>query len=59
MALFDLPLPELERYLPELDEPADFDEFWASTLAEARTFDLGADRDAGRHRAHGRSTRST
>jgi len=41
MALFDLPLPELERYLPELDEPADFDDFWASTLDEARTFDLG------------------
>lgn len=41
MALFDLPLPELERYLPELDEPEDFDSFWARTLAEARTFDLG------------------
>ena len=41
MALFDLPLPELERYLPELDEPADFDEFWSTTLAEARSFDLG------------------
>ena len=41
MALFDLHLPELERYLPELDEPADFDDFWASTLDEARTFDLG------------------
>ena len=41
MALFDLPLPELERYLPVLDEPEDFDEFWAATLAEARTFDLG------------------
>jgi len=41
MALFDLPLPELERYLPELDEPADFDEFWSTTLAEARAFDLG------------------
>lgn len=40
MALFDLPLPELERYLPELDEPADFDEFWTSTLAEARSHDL-------------------
>ena len=40
MALFDLPLPELERYLPELDEPADLDAFWASTLDEARTFDL-------------------
>jgi cephalosporin-C deacetylase len=40
MALFDLPLPELERYLPELDEPEDFDEFWDSTLQEARTHDL-------------------
>lgn len=40
MAIFDLPLDELERYLPDLDEPADFDEFWATTLAEARSFDL-------------------
>jgi len=40
MALFDLPLPELERYLPELDEPADFDAFWTSTLVEARAHDL-------------------
>ena len=41
MAIFDLPLPELERYLPELDEPADLDDFWSSTLAAARSFDLG------------------
>ncbi|WP_315096323.1 acetylxylan esterase [uncultured Cellulomonas sp.] len=40
MALFDLPLSELERYLPELDEPADLDEFWASTLASSRSHDL-------------------
>ena len=40
MALFDLPLPELERYLPDLDEPDDFDEFWATTLLEARAHDL-------------------
>lgn len=40
MALFDLPLPELERYLPALDEPADLDDFWSSTLAGARTHDL-------------------
>jgi cephalosporin-C deacetylase len=40
VAIFDLPLPELERYLPDVDEPADFDDFWASTLAEARGFDL-------------------
>jgi cephalosporin-C deacetylase len=36
MALTDLPLPELEQYAPERTEPADFDEFWARTLAEAR-----------------------
>ena len=26
---------------PERDEPADFDDFWTRTLAEAREFDLG------------------
>lgn len=36
MALTDMSLPELERYAPERTEPADFDEFWADTLAEAR-----------------------
>jgi cephalosporin-C deacetylase len=36
MPLTDLTLPELERYAPERAEPADFDEFWARTLAEAR-----------------------
>lgn len=36
MALTDWTLPELERYAPERTEPADFDEFWARTLAEAR-----------------------
>jgi cephalosporin-C deacetylase len=36
MPLTDLALPELERYAPERTEPADFDEFWAGTLAEAR-----------------------
>lgn len=40
MAIFDLPLSELEQYLPEVDEPGDFDDFWRSTLAEARTHDL-------------------
>ncbi|MFI6423493.1 acetylxylan esterase [Promicromonospora sp. NPDC050880] len=38
MAQFDMPLPDLERYAPELDEPGDFDEFWSGTLAEARSF---------------------
>lgn len=36
MPLTDLPLAELERYRPDVAEPADFDEFWSSTLAEAR-----------------------
>ncbi len=37
MPLFDLPLPALREYLPELDEPADLDDFWSGTLARART----------------------
>jgi cephalosporin-C deacetylase len=36
MALFDLPLSELRTYQPDVREPADFDEFWKTTLAEAR-----------------------
>lgn len=35
MALFDLPLDQLERYTPEVREPADFDEFWRASLATA------------------------
>ena len=38
MPLFDLPLEQLRDYLPERDEPADFDDFWSATLAEAREF---------------------
>lgn len=34
--LVDRPLAELRRYLPERDEPSDFDEFWAATLSQAR-----------------------
>ena len=37
MALFDLPLDRLRSYLPEPTARADFEEFWAGTLAEART----------------------
>jgi len=33
---FDLPLEQLLDYRPPRIEPADFDDFWASTLAEAR-----------------------
>jgi cephalosporin-C deacetylase len=40
MPLFDLPLDELEDYLPDRREPADFDAFWAKTLDEARTHGL-------------------
>jgi cephalosporin-C deacetylase len=28
MPLFDLPLPDLEQYLPDREEPEDFDSFW-------------------------------
>jgi cephalosporin-C deacetylase len=35
MALFDMPLERLREYRPDRDEPADFDGFWKSTLAEA------------------------
>lgn len=42
MAWFDLPLAQLEEYLPERDEPADFDRFWHDTLAEARSHGLNA-----------------
>jgi cephalosporin-C deacetylase len=40
MPLFDLPLDELDGYLPDRREPADFDAFWAQTLDEARAHDL-------------------
>ncbi|MEV4539044.1 acetylxylan esterase [Asanoa sp. NPDC049518] len=36
MPRFDLGLDELRAYRPDIREPADFDEFWAHTLAEAR-----------------------
>lgn len=36
MAFFDLPLSELEQYLPIRNEPLDFDDFWQATLLEAR-----------------------
>jgi cephalosporin-C deacetylase len=37
---FDLPIAELRAYLPALEVPADFDAFWAATLADARSHDL-------------------
>lgn len=36
MPLTDLTLAELVDFRPEIAEPADFDDFWAGTLAEAR-----------------------
>jgi cephalosporin-C deacetylase len=35
VALFDLPLAELQRYAPEVPEPDDFDAFWDGTLKQA------------------------
>ena len=42
MALFDLPLSEMRVYKPEREEPADFDSFWAGTLADARSHAVDA-----------------
>lgn len=36
MPRFDLSLPELQDYRPLVRQPADFDAFWDSTLAESR-----------------------
>jgi cephalosporin-C deacetylase len=36
MPAFDLPLAALRGYAPAREEPADFDGFWADTLAESR-----------------------
>ncbi|MEM9950442.1 MAG: acetylxylan esterase [Chloroflexota bacterium] len=40
MPLFDMPLPELETYLPKLTAQADFDSFWNSTLNDTQQHDL-------------------
>ena len=42
MPLSDMTVPELEAYRPDRREPADFDEFWATTLESARQHELGA-----------------
>jgi cephalosporin-C deacetylase len=42
MSFFDMPLEQLQVYRPERDEPADFDEFWRRTLAEASAYALPA-----------------
>ncbi|WP_104117221.1 acetylxylan esterase [Arthrobacter sp. B1805] len=38
MPQFDLPLSELRTYLPQREEPADFDGFWDRTLAAQRPY---------------------
>jgi cephalosporin-C deacetylase len=40
MPLWDLDLETLVSYAADVAEPADFDEFWVGTLAQARTHDL-------------------
>ncbi len=42
VALFDMPLEQLERYAPPREEPADFDAFWEETLRETREHALDA-----------------
>lgn len=42
MPMYDLKYEELVSYRPEMKEPADFDRFWADTLAEAVRFPLNA-----------------
>ena len=36
MPYFDLSPAELEAYVPQINEPTDFDAFWAITLEESR-----------------------
>ena len=47
MPFFDMPLEELEVYQPQRQEPADFDAFWQTTLAEARHASAGGPVRAG------------
>ncbi|MFI1395984.1 acetylxylan esterase [Streptomyces sp. NPDC020681] len=42
MAQFDVPLDELRTWRSRSVEPADFERFWAKTLAQARTHELDA-----------------
>ncbi|MCM1951409.1 acetylxylan esterase [Streptomyces sp. G2] len=43
MPRFDLSPAELEAYAPDVREPADFDDFWATTLTESRRWDAAPD----------------
>lgn len=42
MPFLDLPLAELRAYRPTVAEPADFDEFWSSTLEQSRSMGSAA-----------------
>jgi cephalosporin-C deacetylase-like acetyl esterase len=42
MPLFDLPLDQLRNYTSTAVAPADFDDFWDRTIAEARGLPLNA-----------------
>ena len=42
MSYFDMSLEQLRQYKPDRAEPSDFDEFWKSTLDEARQHPLDA-----------------
>lgn len=42
MPFFDYSLDELRDYRPEREEPANFDAFWARSLAETRAYPLNA-----------------
>ncbi|QWT24717.1 acetylxylan esterase [Subtercola sp. PAMC28395] len=46
MPLSDLALADLRAFRPTVREPADFDDFWSRTLAEANTHDLSLRVDA-------------
>ncbi|MFV0633811.1 acetylxylan esterase [Demequina sp.] len=47
MAKFDLPEAQLRQYRPEVADPADFDDFWAATLAESRDVPMEVRREPG------------
>ncbi|MGA3216067.1 MAG: acetylxylan esterase [Acidimicrobiales bacterium] len=38
----DLPLAELREYLPTVQEPSDFEQFWARQIEDARSHDIDA-----------------
>ncbi len=42
MPHFDMPLEQLQSYLPTRSEPSDFDEFWQTTLQQAHSYELNA-----------------